>query len=297
METLIERALGPGVRIFKDFPPELPLVRVDANQLELALLNLAVNARDAMPLTGALTISARCEKVGVETAGLHPGDYVRISVTDTGIGMDEMTLAKAAEPFFTTKGPGKGTGLGLSMVQGLAVQSGGALRLSSRLGQGTSIDLWMPKADVEVGRSAASGVQRLAPTAQVQPRTILVVDDDPLVSTGTAATLEDLGHVVIEANSGEQALTVLRSDRRIDLVITDHAMPGMSGTELARRIQADFPNLPVVLATGYAELPEAELHGLALRRLAKPYRQRDLVSLMSMVAGPQRGNVVPLRSS
>lgn len=296
METLIERALGPGVRIFKEFARELPLVRVDANQLELALLNLAVNARDAMPLTGVLTIAARYEKVGAETAGLRPGEYVCISVTDTGVGMDEETLAKATEPFFTTKGPGKGTGLGLSMVQGLAVQSGGTLRLSSQHGKGTTVELWLPKADGEASRMASNGAQRVSPAMQAPPRTVLIVDDDPLVSSGTAALLEDMGHVVIEASSGEQALSVLRSDCRVDLVITDQAMPGMSGTDLARRMQADFPNLPVVLATGYAELPEADIHGLTLPRLAKPYRQQALVSLMAMVAAPPHNNVIPLRS-
>ena len=131
---------------------------------------------------------------------------------------------------------------------------------------------------------------------QAQPRTVLIVDDDALVSTGTAAMLEDMGHVVMEAHSGEQALSVLRSDRRIDLVITDQAMPGMTGSELARRIQTDFPNLPVVLATGYAEFPEADDQRLTLPRLMKPYRQQDLVSLMATVAAPPHKNVIPLRS-
>jgi CheY-like chemotaxis protein len=297
MEDLLQRALGPGVRIGKSLPQGLAPVRVDANQLELALLNLAVNARDAMPLGGSLGIVA-AEETANGATGLTPGAYVRISVSDTGIGMDEATIAKATEPFFTTKGPGKGTGLGLSMVHGLAAQSGGRLRISSRLGKGTTVDLWLPQAErdqvspaeAHAGVADGSGPEGL-------PRNILLVDDDVLVSIGTAAMLEDLGHVVIEAHSGAEALEVFRSGARIDLVITDHAMPGMTGSELARRLREIEPALPVVLASGYAEFPAGEESDHSLPRLAKPYSQEDLAAAIASVtqAAPVSRNVIPMR--
>jgi PAS domain S-box-containing protein len=293
MQDLLKRALGPGVRIAKVLPPTVSPVRIDANQLELALLNLAVNARDAMPLGGTLTIVATDERVGDDgPRGLRPGDYVRISVTDTGVGMDDSTLTKAAQPFFTTKGPGKGTGLGLSMVQGLAGQSGGALSLASRPGKGTTVDLWLPRAEPATPATAVAG-PKPADQGRTLPRTVLIVDDDPLVSTGTAAMLEDLGHVVLEANTGTEALAILQSDRRIDIVLTDHAMPGMTGTELARRIRQTYPGLPIVLATGYAELPHGDGEDLGLPRLAKPYRQEDLAAAIASVQAA--ANVIPLQ--
>jgi CheY-like chemotaxis protein len=300
MEDLLKRALGPGVRIAQSLPIDLAPVRVDANQLELALLNLAVNARDAMPLGGALTIAACHETVSAaETLrGLAGGDYVRISVSDTGVGMDEPTLAKATEPFFTTKGPGKGTGLGLSMVHGLAAQSGGALTLSSQPGTGTTVDLWLPRAEPDGGMRVVALDERCPEGVRAHPRTVLVVDDDPLVSTGTAAMLEDLGHVALEANSGVQALEVLRSDRRVDVVLTDHAMPGMTGMELARQIRGAYPGLVIILARGYADLPGGGEEELGLPRLSKPYRLEHLAAALATTVGPVSayGNVIPLRA-
>ncbi|MET3889017.1 CheY-like chemotaxis protein [Bosea sp. OAE506] len=280
IENLLQRAIGPGVRFAKQLPGQLSPVLVDANQLELALLNLAVNARDAMPDGGIITVLA--EEQSVSTArpkpNLKSGHYVRIRVSDNGCGMDEATLAKAAEPFFTTKGPGKGTGLGLSMVHGLAAQSGGTLMLSSAPAQGTSVDLWLP---VAAAGSAPAVVSADAPdpipALNFVARTVLVVDDDALVGMGTAAMLEDLGHTAIEVMSGAKALEALTADQRIDLVITDHAMPGMTGAELARRIRASRPELPIILASGYAELPDNE--GLAdLLRLGKPFAQAQLAA-------------------
>jgi CheY-like chemotaxis protein len=247
---------------------------------------------------GSVAIVAANAVVGPQGGprAVRPGAYVRISVTDTGLGMDDATLAKAMEPFFTTKGPGKGTGLGLSMVHGLAAQSGGTLHIESEPGRGTTVDLWLPQADADapLARSAMLGEappEEAAP--QVLPRSILVVDDDLLVSTGTAAMLEDLGHTVIEAHSGVAALDVLGSDVRIDLVITDHAMPGMTGLELARRIEAGYPGLPVILATGYAELPE----DVRLPRLGKPFRQEELLAAIAEVVAPAppADNVITLR--
>ncbi|HEY8566180.1 MAG TPA: response regulator [Beijerinckiaceae bacterium] len=302
MEDLLKRALGPGVRVVKSIPRGLAPVQVDANQLELALLNLAVNARDAMPLGGTLTVTADLPDAAAERPRALPeGQYVRISVTDTGTGMDPATLAKAVEPFFTTKGPGKGTGLGLSMVQGLAVQSGGALDVSSRPGAGTTISLWLPRAQASVAPALAQPVAPGPDDQRALPRTVLVVDDDPLVSTGTAAMLEDLGHRVVEAGTAAEALEVLQSQQPIHLVITDHAMPVMTGTELARRIRQAYPGLPIVLATGYADLaevaegPDGELR---LPRLAKPYRQEDLAALIAGLPVPAglADNVIPLRA-
>jgi signal transduction histidine kinase len=283
MKDLLARSLGPSIDIAVNLPAELAHVRVDANQLELAILNLAINGRDAMPEGGTLTISAQNAACPAPDApaSLNPGDYVRISLTDTGVGMDEAMLARSTEPFFTTKGPGKGTGLGLSVVQGLAMQSGGALELRSAPGRGTTADLWLPQAKAS---AVTSGPTRsLAEGKTVGACTILIVDDDALVRMGTAAMLEDLGHTVIEATSGDRALEMLRLNPDVDLVITDHLMPGMTGLALARSIRDEVPGLPVILATGYAELPEADSSDLPLPRLAKPFRQVDLAAVISDV--------------
>lgn len=306
MLDLLERALGPGVPVQVSIPEELPAVQVDANQLELAILNLAVNARDAMPLGGSLFISARLQdhtNAPLEMpALLPPGDYVCIEVADSGIGMDEATLARASEPFFTTKGPGKGTGLGLSMVHGLAAQSGGAMTLSSKAGTGTTVRLWLPRSHAVPGPSpypgrteAETDLRRRASA----PSIILLVDDDVLVRTGTVAMLEDLGHVVIEACSGMEALDRLADQGApVDVVITDHAMPGMKGLDLIRLLQTSHPQLPVILASGYAEITNAE-NAEGLPRLSKPFRQAELASAIAKVVGENEGhvgNVVSFRS-
>ncbi len=264
-----------------NFEDHLALIRVDPNQLELALLNLALNARDAMPEGGRLTIAARRETVRTAAQDLAPGDYVCLAVTDSGTGMDEATLKRAAEPFFTTKGIGKGTGLGLSMVHGLAAQSEGATRIISQLGSGTTVELWLPVSqDGEPGQSSAA-VSSVSAAARIC--CVLLVDDDPLVAASTAATLEDLGHSVLVVSSGAVALNVVRSDAKIDLIVTDYAMPGMTGVELARHIHQVRPNLPVVLATGYADLPNVNDPGLP--RLAKPYRREELAHMLTTLVG------------
>ncbi|VTZ48068.1 Histidine kinase [Methylocella tundrae] len=282
MEELLTRALGPGVQIEKRLPPDLKLARVDGNQLELALLNLVVNARDAMPSGGAIMIAASNEVITAQNArkGMSPGVYVRISVIDAGFGMDTETLVKAADPFFTTKGPTKGTGLGLSMVQGLAAQSGGAIEISSEVGVGTTVDLWLPQAEPGTQRRFG-GDGRKAPELRLAPCTVLLVDDDVLVSAGTASILEDLGHSVIVAHSGAEALRILQSGASPDLIITDYAMPGMTGLELARSVREKYPDVPILLASGYAELPLPAMGGEALPRLAKPFRQDELVAAMA----------------
>jgi CheY-like chemotaxis protein len=262
--------------IITHFPQALTRVQIDANQLELALLNLAVNARDAMAMAGGgtITITAQEEEVRPGHPGkLAPGRYVRLSVADEGEGMDEATLERAREPFFTTKGPGKGTGLGLSMVHGLAEQSGGWLDLESRVGKGTTAVLWMPVAAQLDGPEAAAAAREV-PDEQARPLVVLAVDDDGLVLMNTAAMLEDLGHTVLEAGSGREALEIMRANEAIDLVVTDQAMPYMTGAQLAAEIRAIRPDLPVILATGYAELPPGA--ETSAPRLPKPFRQEDL---------------------
>jgi signal transduction histidine kinase len=284
MVEMLRRSLGPGIQIKTDFETDLPPTRVDPNQLELALLNLALNARDAMPLGGRLTISAHRERIGAgDVSGLQPGDYVCVAERDTGEGMDDVTLKRATEPFFTTKGAGRGTGLGLSMVDGLVAQSGGAMRITSQQGAGSTVELWLPVAEAE----AIERPRPVAPQRVQESRCcrVLVIDDDPIVLAGTAAMLEDLGHTATEVDSAEQGLKILQSDASIDLVITDHAMPGMTGTELAKHIRRKWPELPVIIATGYAELP-GELDP-SVPRLSKPYRQQDLAAVVAQLVGEQ----------
>lgn len=275
MTDLLERSVGAGIELNFALPEQLPLTLADANQIELALLNLVVNARDAMPDGG--TISIRVDAIRcVESVDLAAGEYVRLTVSDTGHGMDPGTLSKATEPFFTTKELDKGTGLGLSMIHGLALQLDGALRLQSSAGRGTRAQLWLPVTSqlpsLPKPASAASPEDRPAPVRA----TILLVDDDALISTSTAYLLEDLGHEVIEANSGADALDVLKAGRKVDVLITDYAMPQMTGTQLAAAARQLRPELPVIIATGYADLPPG--NSMDLPRLRKPYRQQQLLS-------------------
>jgi signal transduction histidine kinase/ActR/RegA family two-component response regulator len=280
MDELLKRALGHDIELRLDFPPDLPPLHVDPNQLELALLNLALNARDAMPVSGRLTVTAAAHTQSVETPGLalRPGDYVLITITDNGSGMDEATLAKATEPFFTTKGPGKGTGLGLSMVHGLAAQSGGLLRIHSEQQVGTIVKLWLPRggtSPISVARADSTAAPAFPPATL--RCNVLIVDDDSLVMISTAAIIEDLGHTPIEALSGAEALTKVASGIKIDVVLTDHAMPGMTGTQLAGRLRERFPELPIILATGYAELPE-DAKVVEVIKLTKPYTRQQVAA-------------------
>jgi nitrogen-specific signal transduction histidine kinase/CheY-like chemotaxis protein len=275
MAELLRRSLGPTVVLETYFGARVPAIRADANQLETALLNLAVNARDAMDGVGTLVIATDEAWVQQGHDSLAPGRYVRLSVSDSGAGMDEAMLKRAIEPFFTTKGVGKGTGLGLSMVHGLSEQLGGALVLRSRVDEGTTAEIWLPAAPEhsvvaprEVRRDPATA--RCAPEASIS---ILAVDDDDLVRTTTVDMLEALGYQVIPARSGYEALQVLEATC-VDLVITDHAMPQMTGTQLAERIRERWPDLPMIMATGYADLPAGPQ--LEIPRLAKPYSQASL---------------------
>jgi CheY-like chemotaxis protein/two-component sensor histidine kinase len=292
MAEMLRRSIGPTIRIQLDFGSELPPVRVDPNQLELALLNLALNARDAMSEGGRVDIAARREPFPAGVPGLGPGEYVCISVADTGAGMDAATLQRATEPFFTTKGVGKGTGLGLSMVHGLAVQSGGALQIASRIGEGTTVRLWLP---VDRAAEARPALATDLHAGQAPPCRVLVVDDDPLVCASTVAMLEDAGHAVIEASSGQRALDVLRGGAKVDVIVTDQAMPEMTGLELARHIDQTWPGLPVILVSGYADLPATD--DLTVTRLAKPFTQAALIECIAKaIQHPPASNVIPIEA-
>lgn len=276
MRDLIERSVGPTIETRYKFHSGVPAALVDGNQIELALLNLAVNARDAMPDGGVLEIEL--DQVRVENKeDLADGDYVRLSVVDSGGGMDAATLERAVEPFFSTKELGKGTGLGLSMIHGLAQQLNGALRLTSKLGLGTRAELYLPATTQEAAASIV--IEREPLGAPPMGVTILLVDDDPLIAMSTVDMLEDLGHTVIEAHSGAKALEALERADAVDLIITDFAMPGMNGAQLADAVRVKFPGLPVLLATGYAELPSGSRVDLPM--LGKPYSQAQLATEIS----------------
>lgn len=277
MSDLLQRSVGSQVELRFEMPKTLPPALVDANQLELALLNLVVNARDAMPDGGTLTISADCRDVQGET-DLKDGRYVRLIVCDTGQGMSDETLKKATEPFFSTKGIGKGTGLGLSMIHGLSLQLNGALRLSSEVGHGTKAELWLPVTTAVRPETVAA--KEFSPD-ESPALTILLVDDDALVVASTASMLEDFGHDVIEADSGANALDILQNGHRIDLLITDYSMPKMNGAQLAVAARKLRPDLPILLVSGYAELPQGA--DLKLPRLGKPYQPEQLAAEITKV--------------
>lgn len=295
MTELLRRSLGPRVDISTTFPAALRSVKTDANQLELALMNLAVNARDAMPDGGNLVITARNVTIdATHSTRLAPGEYVCLSVTDEGEGMDEETLAKATEPFFTTKGVGKGTGLGLSMVHGLVEQSGGRLVIKSSKGFGTRVEMWLPTVhpapadhvNETVAMPMPASVKHVSSPCRLH---ILIVDDDPLVRNATGAVLQDLGHRVTEVESAEEALPVLETRPDIDILITDHAMPGMTGAQLIGEVNIRWPALPVVLATGYAEIPGDLSDGAT--RLSKPYDRLGLVNAIAKAMEDRRVHV------
>ncbi|MET0875796.1 MAG: ATP-binding protein [Tardiphaga sp.] len=279
MIDLLERSLGPRVALRLNIPDNLPPARIDANQLELAILNLAINARDAMQDGGSIDIKVSEHRVCAGDPALQAGDYLKVSVIDNGGGMSPETLKKAIEPFFSTKPVGKGTGLGLSMVHGLAVQLGGTLELSSVVGRGTTATLILPVTTKTPEAPRAVDEVRHAARAAV----ILFVDDDPLIAMSTTEMLEDLGHRVIGVNSGLHALDIIRSEQPIDLMMTDHVMPGMTGVELAAATRQVRPSLPILLATGYADLPEGSQ--LDLPRLAKPYHQEQLRDRLDQLLG------------
>jgi CheY-like chemotaxis protein len=249
----------------------------DQTQLELALVNLIINARDAMPDGGRVTIAAEnCRITQGELAGVGAGEFVRLTVTDTGVGIAPDVLEKVMEPFFTTKEQGKGSGLGLSMVYGFAKQSGGAFRVESRLGEGTIAELWLPRAPARPAarRKAPAERKRGAP---VRKMTILLVDDHHEVRSTTAAVLAEHGHQVIEAANGKDALAALkRHDCDYDLLISDYAMPHLSGTDFVREARTLCPDVPALIITGYAEAHAVSGRPDGVEILLKPFTEGAL---------------------
>lgn len=288
MADLISRTIGPQVEIVMDIAENLPAALADANQLEMALLNLGVNARDAMPDGGTLRISAVAETIkGADRSGVRAGAYIRLSVADTGTGMAEETAGRAIEPFFSTKGVGQGTGLGLSMVHGLAKQLGGGMVIKSKRGIGTTIDLLLPITNANIEKLADISHEI---ASHVHCGTALLVDDDEFVRISTAAALNRLGYNVVEAPSGEHALSILQNGLCPDVVVTDHLMPGMSGTELAKYVQDQYPGVKILIISGYADVG-----GIAsdLPRLTKPFRNDELAAALAAPAATQvQGNLI-----
>jgi signal transduction histidine kinase/CheY-like chemotaxis protein len=256
LEEVLAHMLGANTVVRVEAAPDLPMILVDRGQLETVLVNLAINGRDAMALFGhgVLTLSAVPETVLPGTpgpAGLAPGRYLRLAVADTGTGMDAATLARAVEPFFTTKPKGQGTGLGLAMAKGFAEQSDGAFRIKSEPGQGTTVWLWLPCAPSEATPAPGPASVPTPPAAPEVRGHILLVDDEPQVRAVLAAGLRERGHQVAEAEDGRAALALLDQDRRYDLLVTDLARPGLDGLALLHAARRQRPGLPALLVTGY----------------------------------------------
>ena len=280
MADMLQLSIGPAISIEVRIPAGLPSVRTDPNQLANAIINLAINARDAMPDGGRLVIGARRGSAG-DHPDLRDADHLCLSVEDEGQGMDPETLRNAPSPFFTTKGIGKGTGLGLSMIQGLMAQSHGKLALHSEPGKGTTAELWLPVDGTR--QKARRETQATAPPPE-EPRalSIVAVDDDPLVLMNTVMMLEDMGHTVFEAGSAAKALAFL-AEQPVDLLVTDQAMPQMTGSQLADIVRERWPHVAIILATGYSELPpEARAD---LLRLSKPFGEHQLEETIRRAIG------------
>jgi CheY-like chemotaxis protein len=260
----------------------------------MMILNLAINARDAMPAGGRLTIATKnVEKVPAKLSGdLAAGHYVAIAVSDTGTGMAPAVLARAFEPFFTTKEQGKGTGLGLAQLYGFAKQSGGTARIESREGEGTTVTIYLPKTEA----ACPSDEVPVLETKAAERVRILIVDDDDDVRNIAAELVEEIGYDVEAAESGEAALRLLVPNR-FALVITDVAMPGLTGVDLARKIRSEMPDLPIIFASGYADVQTFGEELLQEDLLKKPYRIAELAARISaaLAERPSGGNVVPLR--
>ncbi|WP_293855321.1 PAS domain-containing protein [uncultured Alsobacter sp.] len=277
MRDLIASSIGARITLRIEAEPGLPAAFLDANQFELAILNLCVNARDAMPDGGTLTISAT-------PAWDEETPLIQVTVEDTGKGMDDDTLRRAVEPFFTTKHVGAGTGLGLSMVHGLAAQLGGSFTLASLLGTGTTATLLVPVAKAPAPR--ARNTRPKAPAPAPASLRILLVDDEELVRAGMAEMLRELGHSVAEANGGAKALGMLSSGQDFDILVTDFTMPNMSGVDLARLAGERAPNMPVLVVTGYA----GGSLDLGFPQLSKPFRQDELSAVIQSLVGGERSS-------
>lgn len=277
MAELVDSTTGPRIRVTVDAGPDLPSAWADANQLEMAILNLAVNARDAMPDGGSLDLSVRRELVPERRTDLDAGAFVVISVTDTGAGMDEYTLNRAVDPFFSTKGVGGGTGLGLSMAHGLAAQLGGALRLQSAVGFGTKVEFWLRQAE----GSFKFAEPQSATTSPKRSGVVLLVDDEELGRTSTAEMLAFMGFDVVQASTAEAALNLINGGLTFDHLVTDHLMPGMTGTELADLTLNQRTSVGVLIISGYADLKDIRED---LPRLTKPFTYDELSNALGGAA-------------
>jgi CheY-like chemotaxis protein/anti-sigma regulatory factor (Ser/Thr protein kinase) len=273
MESLLASTLGPRIDLQVQIDSKLPPALADANQLEMALLNLTVNARDAMPEGGALHVAVGVVRLDRTEAALSGGDYIKLSVQDTGTGMDADTLTRCIEPFFSTKGIGRGTGLGLSMVHGLAAQLSGDLKTTSRVGEGTTIELLLPTTTGSAPRDEVDDTVAVPKSSG----TALVVDDEDLVRASTVDMLEEIGFNTIALSSAAEALQVLQQ-QVVELVVTDHLMPGMTGTQLATIIRAEYPKTRVLIVSGYAEAIGLDS---SFERLTKPFRQAELMNALA----------------
>jgi CheY-like chemotaxis protein len=299
---MLGRTIGALIRVETSLAADLWPAQVDANQIELAILNLAVNARDAMPRGGTLSIRTANHRRGSPELPpeLMAGEYVEIAVSDTGSGMSVEVVARAFEPFFTTKPVGKGSGLGLSQVYGIARQSNGTATITSQAGRGTAVRIYLPRAPA-AGVLPADLAGEVPATPAEGCGDILLVDDDAEIRQLTATALRERGHHVDEADSGAVALDLVDRGAAIDLLIVDFAMAGMTGTELARVVRARRPGLPVLVMTGYANAPllDGELGDAHL--LKKPFRTSDFVATVEgMLATrpmPPAANILPFRKA
>jgi PAS domain S-box-containing protein len=281
MAELLRRTLGENIVLGTLLAPRLWKVRADPSEVENAVLNLAINARDAMPSGGKLVIETSNvfldeHEVATET-GLEPGEYVRLCVSDTGAGMGREVLARAFEPFFTTKEPGKGTGLGLSVIYGFVRQSGGHVTASSAIGKGTTVNLYLPRVTDEAGEDAA--LSRAAASVPAARETVLLVEDNPEVRAVTVRRLKHLGYSVVEAENASRAIAILGAGGQFDLVFSDVVMPGgMSGFELAQWLRTHAPSARILLTSGFAEdvARAGEPPASDLEILRKPYSSAEL---------------------
>jgi CheY-like chemotaxis protein len=285
VSDLITHTIGGLVNIEWRLEKGIWTVFADQAQLELALVNLVINARDAMPAGGTVTIVAENRTLADnELPGLEAGDYVRLAVEDTGTGISPEHLEKVMEPFFTTKELGKGSGLGLSMVYGFAQQSDGAFRIDSVLGTGTTAELWLPRAPEGLRLTKAAAPETAI--GQLRPLRLLLVDDHDEVRSTTSAVLADSGHEVTESASGSEALHLLKQgDCNFDLLITDYAMPHLSGTEFLREARNLCPGVPALLITGYAEAEMIGDRPDGVEVLLKPFTPLALEAAMARVCG------------
>ena len=296
MRDLLQSTMGGSIHIETNLVVDLWPAMVDPTQLELAVLNLAINARDAMQVGGRLSVSTANVRLGPALYPEEPpsGDYVTICVADDGIGMAPEIRAKVFEPFFTTKEVGKGSGLGLSQVLGFAKQSGGGVRIESRAGEGTSVHIYLPRAEAKV-KAPDLRPRQTGGAPALSAALILLVDDDDAVREVTAAMLQEAGYVVLEAGSGGAALDLLEREPNVNLIMIDFAMPGMNGAEVARKVQVKRPALPILFVTGFAD--RTALVGIGDGHIiGKPFVAGELIEKVRRVLAPRfSGKVVRLR--